>query len=791
MKKYLYSIGIIALMSVPYVGIWANTALIVKLLSTIIFGVLTIGLCCYKKWHKAIIAVVGIALLLICPLSQLYVIYSLAIWTITVFVVSSDSGNSIGVFPLVWTSVYVLFEVAILSIPAAWNAVDIISRKTVEILTFGSGLGSSISGFIPLISSIIATIIVALSSRTVNILLRLIPSAIIYIVSLNIITSLLQSNIVLGTNLIFLLVVLPGIAYGKLLALPTVNMESNSRISRKVGLVVVAIVLILMVGMDYGVILGTHAKDKRTSVSTHITLVNMGEVADMSAKPRVDGPYGFGNSTFTFTALPKFIELNKYKYDFVDSIEKIDYKNTDAVVLFHYDKISNESIVAEMTSFVEEGGILFVLCDHHNLFDSAVATNILLEPFGLEINNDISDSLLHNYQIMWENGLTFYPTYFTSHIDTPSQAGVFGGASVSTKNIWAVPIIIGKYGTSDPANMEAGLEGGYLGNRAFDIGESAGDIPLMYSTVYGKGSVVAFGDGSYGQLPGNIYNWEFISKLLSRLNDTGVYINEFPLSQIIKLLALCIIIAMTLAVIIKNQKLTVYVLSGTIIGVIAFSTINIIKYSEKENMLAELLNYDVISIDMSRENGLSDFQLDSNSITGLGYAIQKKGIQAIADYQGDVAVHTRMNIIINPKRVMNLKEKEELVNYMESGGTVILCGGRESIKSCSVLTQEFGITLDRFAGPLPWRNPNVAETMDSSGPNFKMAWNQRFNTEITEAFYEYRGYVPVTVTQVGKGRLYVISDSDFFFGDNLESEMTGNEYNIEFLYELIENEFPS
>ncbi len=75
-------------------------------------------------------------------------------------------------------------------------------------------------------------------------------------------------------------------------------------------------------------------------------------------------------------------------------------------------------------------------------------------------------------------------------------------------------MVIAKYGLSDPGDhSEIGKANSFMRNRKFDIGEQAGDIPLIFKTSFGNGNVIFLGDASYFQIPVLMHNWNFIAKL--------------------------------------------------------------------------------------------------------------------------------------------------------------------------------------------------------------------------------------------------------------------------------------
>ncbi len=127
--------------------------------------------------------------------------------------------------------------------------------------------------------------------------------------------------------------------------------------------------------------------------------------------------------------------------------------------------------------FVAEGGSLLLLGDHtfykHGV--KRIILNDILEPYDIRYNFDSADwfvgGWLHSYQ-------------YASHPitvgmrDDMNDVGSVIGASLYAKPP-AFPLVIGKYGYSDPGNELDGGQRGYLGNLNYDPGEPMGDVRAL------------------------------------------------------------------------------------------------------------------------------------------------------------------------------------------------------------------------------------------------------------------------------------------------------------------------
>lgn len=185
---------------------------------------------------------------------------------------------------------------------------------------------------------------------------------------------------------------------------------------------------------------------------------------------------------------------------------------------------------------------------------------------------------------------------------------------------------------------------------------------------------------------------------------------------------------------------------------------------------------------------LEDFDyytISSNTIMGLSYNLLCEDITPILSDSIEDVDKSKVVIIIAPQKTINEKEADKLYKYVYNGGTLILSSSKNT-KTESLLAK-FNISLSNiFLGPVPWKNPNVPDSMKLNGPEFKEAWHINIDKDPnTTCYYKFDNYHLVTITEVNSGKFIFIADDKFLLSNNLETEMSANQNNVLFIKELI------
>lgn len=147
---------------------------------------------------------------------------------------------------------------------------------------------------------------------------------------------------------------------------------------------------------------------------------------------------------------------------------------------------------AAIDQWVKQGGGLFVIVDHTNVYRSSERINPLLKPMGIEVGYHTVVEFSPEYAITgkaWLMLWDFYPHYVTGGVEmiSPQTGGpLFGSHGIA----FSSPQSLADY-------WDVSDEGGYYGNMIFDGDpelEPSGPLAMVAAREYGEGRVVVVGD---------------------------------------------------------------------------------------------------------------------------------------------------------------------------------------------------------------------------------------------------------------------------------------------------------
>ena len=148
----------------------------------------------------------------------------------------------------------------------------------------------------------------------------------------------------------------------------------------------------------------------------------------------------------------------------------------------------SEEEIAAVEDFVKNGGGLFVIADHTNVYNHAEMTNPLLAPYDITIRYEIAvDVAPHSVSgLGWilVSDLREHPVnndIYEYSLETGGPLDGPGGIGFTSPQGW---------GDAWDPNMEEG----YYGNWTKDPGEPSGPQSVVQAVEYGQGRVVVVGD---------------------------------------------------------------------------------------------------------------------------------------------------------------------------------------------------------------------------------------------------------------------------------------------------------
>ena len=740
-----------------------------------------------KKNYKVLVAIGSSILLVLIPFSSIYSTIAIVIITL-LSVLEKILGSDIKtdfqftLFTFIFIQISLLYHL----IPLVFNFYEHLSFKITNVLSLGTELGTNASLLIPLSATILTLILTAVKFKSIKPIYNILFILPLYAALINLNVFILVNYSLISTWLLPLeAILIVMFAYPFKVPNKTIS-GSGHRTFRSNFLLFVFLILNipLILTLLFPLFFNQSSfKPQRIAVvASEEEFVNVDK--DLSRENSV----GFGYSPFMFSSFKLYLESIGHTIETYNKIDHINYTDTDILLLIHYNTEPSQNNIREVEQFVKNGGTVIAFNDHNNLFNASECTNKLLEFSTLKINDDISDNILSRLGIVWQNSLYEYmnnPIKTTIKLSNETNLGVWGGASISSKNYFATPLIIAKNGISDPSLEKPNSQGEYMANRRLDYGEGYGNIPLAYAVKYGLGSVALYGDASYIQTPQSMLNWYFLYSTFD-INNRAFIPNS--LQMLCLVLSIVYIYSLYKFIFsIDNKHLATFLgclLMFILMGI--FSNVHILN----SNQLSCLNNisgkYNII--DNTHDNYISVALTEDDSVGGIGYIsmTQKQPIFVLnKDVDIKSIIGTNNYIIINPQKMLDPLKVDKLLG---SGTDVILIAGKEYLSNTKAVLEKYGISFDeRFLGPIPWKNPILQSTYSiDDGPEFMEAWNLNFDENFQiKPLYKYKDYVPAVCARINNANFYFIGDSRFLDKNNIEGEFKGKINNIRFIEDII------
>jgi hypothetical protein len=401
-----------------------------------------------------------------------------------------------------------------------------------------------------------------------------------------------------------------------------------------------------------------------------------------------------------------------------------------------------------------------------------IILNDILEPYSIRYNFDSADwfvgGWLHSYQ-------------YASHPitvgmrDDMNDAGVVIGASLHVEPP-AFPLVMGKYGYSDPGEESEGGQRGYLGNLNYDPGEPMGDIVLAAAQHYGKGKVMVFGDTSGFANAIMVNSHEFVNRVFTWLAQ-----DESPTRHRLALFVSLILFLAALFFYLRGTRRPYILLISLILVLI------IIKAGEglKCYGIQSELDGNIAYVDTSHGERFSPESWNENAVMGLYLNLMRNGYLpfSLRSFEKEKIKQADLLVLIAPSSPFTKKEIGWIKDFVQRGGILILTVGWEEREASVPLMESFGFSIDylplaQFISMIPYANQKV---------RFAEAWPVLSRGGKSEVIAAYQKLPVVMKKAYGKGNVVMIGDSSFFWNKNLEMEESHIKENIEFLRWLFEN----
>ena len=475
-----------------------------------------------------------------------------------------------------------------------------------------------------------------------------------------------------------------------------------------------------------------------------------------------------------FGNLPKFLESMGFSTLKVDTISDESLQDARILMMINIDKEIPQHELEAIWDFVENGGSLLLLGDHtfykHGV--KRIILNDILEPYNIRYAFDSADwfigGWLHSYQ-------------YASHPitagmrDDMNDAGSVIGASLHAKPP-SFPLVIGKYGYSDPGNELAGGQRGYLGNLNYDPGEPMGDVVLCAAEHYGKGKVLVFGDTSAFANAILVNSHDFVNRVftwLAKEESTKRY-------RLALFLALILFVS-AIFFYLKSSRQSYLLIISIILTLFIIWSGEYIKRHDAQMALQGNIAY----IDASHGERFSPESWNENAILGLHLNLMRNGYLSftLRSFEKKRLEQADLLVLIAPSQPFTRNEIKWIKDFVNKGGTLILTVGWEEKEASLPLMESFGFSIDylplaQFISVISYANQKV---------RFSEAWPVVSSGGKSTVVASYQKLPVIVKKAYGKGQVVMIGDSSFFWNKNLETEESQLQENINFLKWLLSN----
>ena len=484
----------------------------------------------------------------------------------------------------------------------------------------------------------------------------------------------------------------------------------------------------------------------------------------MLNKPSADS-YGLENAGM-FGMLPEYLEADGYKVIIIDHINSESLKGCDALMIVNLLKKLPRESEESVWSFVSQGHSLLLLGDHTGGEQIREPSNELLAPVNISFNFDSAIP----FRDLWNQSFDtpWHPVY-SGLAGSEYQINI--GASLSVAYP-ARSVVLGRNGFSD-AGDTGNMQNGFLGDMQFARGERLGDLTLVAEAPYGAGKIWVSGDTSFVQTLNLSYSHRYVSRLFRWLSSSAR-----PQQVWMDIVVAALLLASACAILLcANNRTALMMLAGAAIA--SALVVNFLPGPVGDDPYAG----SKIAVDRAAGNFLQ-INRDKNSVDGLMANIERNGYDPylINDDRMLFGGGYRAIVEIAPSTPMSASKINNLKDYMEGGGIVVLAAGWREAGACGPFLKKFGLTI----GDMPLGRGEDDRAGKAANPweawPVEMDAATKSSVQILAEEWDY----PVAVWRpVGQGGLVLICDAQFFSNKNLEDKYAFSKVNIDFIGSMV------
>ena len=444
-----------------------------------------------------------------------------------------------------------------------------------------------------------------------------------------------------------------------------------------------------------------------------------------------------------------------------------DLQDADVVVLLFPDDPWQPGQRQRLWDFIRDGGTLLLMAEHTTQDPNGASRfNEMLEPTQIHVNFDSATfavgGWLHSYEAL------VHPATIGIG-DRANDFGVVIGASLDI-GFPARPLLIGRWGWSDWGDL--GSSRAQMGDDLYEGTEKIGDLILAAEQPLGKGRVVVFGDTS-GLTNGiNVGSHDFNRRLFTYLAH---FKQASPAGG--KLLGGLLLVALIvwLGWGLDPGKLLAASL-GLILAIVLVYVIVPSRATSLPDGRRESPN-NLAYIDASHLGAHSSESWRDNGIGGLILTLMRNGYLTLHldEFDSQRLERAGLLLCLSPRRSFSEPEIQQVQDYVNQGGLLIVTGGYEHFGHEQGLIEAFGFHVGR--SPLQTMQPRAlghfkAPYLRSDSARvfvrFHAAWPMSSDSTDAQILAYGADALPVAMWRpYGQGKVVVIADTAFTQNLNL------------------------
>lgn len=443
-----------------------------------------------------------------------------------------------------------------------------------------------------------------------------------------------------------------------------------------------------------------------------------------------------------------FAEWFDYHYEVDKNLNKTItsdlLKDYDILIIKCPTNSFSENEVDAIVKFVEDGGGLYLIGDHTNVFGMNFYLNQVSERFGIIFKYDSTHDLETKRLSIYES-----PKLFNHPIMQYTEKINFLSSCTVDAPLNSEEVIIG-YGLSSAMGTYS-TENFFRKSSYTEPDIEQGLFLQTIALKYGRGRIVAFTDSTC------ISNFclymdgypSFYLMTIEYLNRSNMYsyVNSF-------LILIAIISIGLFLYVVRKEKKSVILLMLVSIGLLSFSfSTPLFSYINYENYKLPEAHSDFKSVcfvedysDFVISSRVASMDVDYEKVYNT-FFIWTQRVDYIPSVEESLSTSIDKGdviVFINPVKTFEDQDIKIITNYLEKGGNVVFMDTiSNNISTANGLLNKFDLSINK----VKVNNSNVEE-LEITGNN--------------STFFVDSNYSEIAINNIGKGKLVVIVDSQIF-----------------------------